>query len=222
MRFPKDTRALIAKAAPNPITIEWPKGEREPKIGRTYIVQSFEEKRDHQKREHARRENEPESCAEVMAGMYARRYGEESPNAPKPKPLSRQRAGSERIYVIDAEIQDKGWLAKVVLYDDPDPIRHTGIKASVAATEPRFADEKPGPSNATETEPEKVVLLPSRRQREEEEDALRIEHAGSVDMAKVLKIEQGLNQRRKERKPAPLQEAAIARAKRRDAGLGAA
>jgi len=219
LRFDSATRALIHEASPNPATITWPKGEREPKIGRTYLIQSFEEKRDHADRELARRENHPETHREVMAGMHKRHHGKESPNAPKPKPLSRKRAGCERIYVISRTILDQGWEAKVVLYEDPDPILHLPIKARAGAIAPRFEEEDAGPSTATELEPEQRPHLMSRREREEAEEALRLEHSVSVDMAKAIKIEQSLNERRKRRRPAPLQEAAIARAKRRAADV---
>lgn len=218
MRFDSETRAKIQQAAPNPVTITWPKGERQPIAGRTYLVQSLEEKEKHAERERNRREHHPETHREVMAGMYARRYNEEMPNAPKPKPLSRKRAGCERIYVIATDVLgETEFEAKVVLYEDPDPVLHLHLdhKPQVPASAPRFDDEHPGPSTAIEYEPEQRPVIRSRREREEEETALRQEHKASVDRAKVIEYEQKLNERRKQGKPAPLQEAAIARAKRR-------
>lgn len=215
MRFPKDTRALIQKAAPNPITVDWPAGEREPQVGRVYWLQTIlHDAKEVERKEKARREYSPETHAEVLAGMHRRRYGTEPPakrKKPRRASMARPHAGDDRVLVIRTEIQDKGWRAKVVLYVDPDPVRHLGVKAKV----PAGPNPIEGYQESTELEPEKVVLLSSRKRREEEEEALRIEHAGSVDMAKVIKIEEGLNDRRKQRKPAPLQEQAIARAKRR-------
>jgi hypothetical protein len=226
MRFDSETRAKIHKAAPNPVTIIWPKGERPPQTGRVYWLQSIEDIEEAERKEKARREYSPETHAEVIAGMHRRRYRSEPPNPPKPprhrRTAPRPKAGDPRILVIASDVVGKtSFEAKVVIYEDPDPVLHLRTKGSVGACEPRFADERPGPSTAIELEPEQIQSHRSRRQREEEEDALRVEHALSVDLAKAMKVEQSLADRRKRGRPAPLQEQAIARAKRRAESLSA-
>lgn len=206
MRFPKETRALIHEAAPHPVIIPWP-GAAEPQNGRLYWVQSAEDLDTERKR----REESPETCAEVMAKMNEKAG---KPGATKPKRRRRNAraplAGSERIYVIATEILDQGWNAKVILYEDPDPIRHLQIKAKV----PAGPDPLDGHHLPTETESEQI---PPERDPIEEEEALRIAHKASIDRASVLKAEQHLlNQRRKGRR-SKLAEEAVERAKRRAA-----
>lgn len=206
MRFPKETRALILEAAPHPATIPWPPGSPQPHSGRLYWVQNAEDL----EAEHKRREESPDTHAEVIAGMK-RRAG----LAVATKPKRRRRntraplAGSQRIYVIATEPVGKtAWSAKVVVYEDPDPIRHLQIKTKVPAGPNPFTAEQ----EKVETEPEQ---LPTERSRIEEEDALRIEHKASVDRSTVMKAEQHLANLRKRGKTSKQAEQAVARAKKR-------
>jgi len=219
MRFDKNTRALVQKAAPHPATIVWPKGEREPKVGRVYWLQSKEDAEEAVKKERARREHSPDTHAEVMAGMRRRLLGEEAdvevkvkrgkrqPLAPRPK------AGDHRILVIERTILNKGWEATVVLYEDPDPTNHAGIKAKVPAG-PNPLD---GIHEPTETEPEQILetLFQKHRRRLEEEASLKLEHAASVGRAEVTKAEQKLLKQRRRGKRSILAEQAVARARKR-------
>ncbi len=229
MRFPKETRALIQEAAPNRVTIKWPAGERGPKVGKTYAVQSLEERTDHPEREHNRREYHPETHREVMAGMHRRRHGEEAPNAPDPKPLSRSRRGCDRILVLAADVADgPGFVAEVVVFEDPDPVVYLPTKAKVRGGDknaalatltgaPLEAEEGNSAPVPTETEPEQMPPKRSRREREEEEHALAIEHRLSVDQASIMRAEQDLADQRKRGKSGTLAQMALEKAKRRAA-----
>jgi hypothetical protein len=219
MRFCKETRALIHKAAPHSTTIPWPQGEREPKVGRIYWLQSKEDAEEAEKKEKARRERSPDTHAEVMAGMRRRRLGEEAVVAAQVKkgkhqPLApRPQAGDHRVMVVDRAILDKGWEATVVLYEDPDPVNHAGIKAKVPAG-PNPLD---GVHEQTETEPEQIAETPfqKHRRRLEEQDSLKLEHTASVDRAAVMKAEQKLINQRRRGKRSILAEQAVARARKR-------
>lgn len=215
MRFDKETRALIHEGAPHPVTIPWPKGEREPREGRIYWLQSKEDAEEADKKAKARREHSPETHAEVMAGMHRRRYGKE-PEHPKKKrrrqeTATRPRTGDLRIMVIDTEILEEGWEALVSLYEDPDPVNHAGVKAKVPAG-PNPID---GFHEPTETESEQIVKPPSRTRRLEEEEALKIEHKASLGMAEVLRAEQKLLNQRRRGKRSKRDEEAVKRARRR-------
>jgi hypothetical protein len=209
MRFPKETRALIHDAAPHPTTIPWPAGAAEPQKGRLYWVQSAEDA----EAERKRREASPETCADVLAGMHLRHYGTE----PKIKRKKRRRvsrsplAGSERILVIDTAIQEIGWEAKVVRYEDPDPITHVRIKARV----PAGPDPLDGHPCKTETEPEQITQPSTHERRCEEEEALKVEHKASIDHSAILKAERHLLDQRRKGKRSKLAEEAVERAKRR-------
>lgn len=215
MRFCKETRALIHEAAPHPVTIPWPKGEREPKKGRLYWLQSEEDANEADKKAKVRREDSPDTHAEVMAGMHRRHYGKEPEGVKKKKrrreTASRPRTGDLRIMVIDAEVLDMGWEATVALFEDPDPVHHAGIKAKVPAG-PNPID---GFHEPAETEAEQVVTKPSRTRRLEEEDALKLEHKASFSMADVLKAEQKLLNQRRRGKRSKRDEEALKRARRR-------
>lgn len=218
MRFPKETRALIHAAGTNPVTVPWPSGAGEPKEGRLYWVQNEEDVEEQERKAKLRREYSPETHAEVLAGMHRRLYGTESPvKARKRRRAStgRPQSGDDRILVIASAVVGKtDWEAKVVVHEDPDPVRHLGIKTKVpggqvlAGTDEEF-------TQATELEPEQIAPPRSRRQREEEEDALRIEHKASIDQAEILKAEQHLLDQRRRGKTGTLAEAALARARRR-------
>jgi hypothetical protein len=216
MRFCKETRALIHGAAPHPVTIPWPKGEREPQMGRIYWMQSKEDAAEAAKKAKARREHSPETHAEVLAGMYRRRYGEEPERKQKKKrrrqTASSPRAGDPRIMVLDTTILDKGWEALVALYEHPDPPQHLRIKAKVPGG-PNHLYE--GIHEPTETEPERLDTPPSRTRRLEEEEALKIEHKASVDRSELFKSEAKLAKQRRRGNRAKLAEAAVERAKRR-------
>jgi hypothetical protein len=207
MRFPKETRALIHEAAPHPARIPWPAGS-EPTTGRLYWVQSAEDL----EAERKRREDSPDTCAEVLAGMRRRL----NPNEPVSTPKRRRRnpraplAGSERIRVIDAEIKEVGWEALVEVYEEPDPVRHLRVKAKV----PAGPNPIEGYQEPTEIEPEQ---LPPIRRRLEEEEALRIAHAASIDHASVIKAEQKLLDQRRRGRRSKLAEEAVQRAKKRAA-----
>jgi hypothetical protein len=214
MRFSKETRALIHEARPNPVTIPWPAGEREPQKGRVYWLQSEEDAKEAAKKAEVLREHFPETCAEVLAGMHRRHYGTE-PNGKRkrrrPKPISRPKAGDDRILVIDTTILDKGWEAKVAIYEDPDPIQHLRVAASV----PAGPNPIEGYHELAETEPEQIKTPSSHELRREQEEALTIEHKGSIDKQEILKAERKLADQRRKGKNSKLAREAVDRAKRR-------
>jgi hypothetical protein len=215
MRFPKETRALIHKAGINSVTIPWPPGEDQPEVGGTYWLQSLE---DVEKAE-ARREYSPETHADVLAGMHERRYGKKPKRKKKRRRRSmlRPKAGDPRIRVLAVENLEVGWEATVELYEDPDPIRHTGLKTKVkGGRKPIFLAEDFEPETVpTETEPEQLVTKPSRQRRLEIEDALKLEHEASVDTSKLIAAERKVADLRRRGKRSRLAEEAAERARKR-------
>lgn len=194
MRFDKETRAAIQEAAPGSATIKWPTGAGQPEKHRAYRMQAIE---DVQKAE-GRLEHSPPTCADVMAQMHKQRYGKwpEGYKPPKPK-LRRPTKEDPCIIVLDVSVLDRGWEAAVAMFEDPDPVRHTGLKTKVpAGPHPIFGHQEP-----TETEFEEIVIAPSRSEREDTEDALKIEHEASVDQSKIATAARKLdNERRRGRK----------------------
>lgn len=213
MRFCKETRAAIYEAAPNPVTIPWPTGEREPQRGRVYWLQSEEDAKEADKKAKARRERSPETHAEVMAGMHRRRCGTEPEGKKRRRrqPASRPKQGDSRLIVIDTAILDKGWEAKVALYEDPDPVQHAGIKAKVPAG-PNPID---GSHEPTELEPERIEPQPTWKRRLEEEQAMKIAHQASIDTSEAMKVEQKLLNQRRNGKRNKLGEEAVQRLRKR-------
>lgn len=214
MRFPKETRALIHEAGSNAVTIPWPMGQ-EPKKGRVYWLQSEEDAEEAERKAKARREHSPDTCAEVLAGMRRRHYGEPEPKASKGKrrrqPINRPEAGDPRILVIDTSILEQGWEAKVALYEDPDPVKHLRVKAKV----PAGPNPLTGRHEKAETEPERIDPIPTHQRRREEEEALIREHKASVDASEVIRAENHVANLRKRGKRSQLAEEAAKRARRR-------
>jgi hypothetical protein len=216
VRFPKDTRAEILKAGPNSVTITWPKGQPQPVSGKVYWLQrSDQEIAEEEKNALEARRRKPPTHREVMAEMHLRAHGSYPPGykLPEPPRAGRPRKGDARIKVQEAAILEDGWEATVILWEEPDPIQHLGVKTKVAAGFDPIIEQ----DRKVETEPEKITLPRSRRQREEEEEALRIEHKASVDHSEVVKAEQRLLDQRRKGKPGKLAAAAVVRARKRAA-----
>lgn len=217
MRFPKETRALIHRAGLNSVTIPWPPDAVQPEPGKLYWLQSIE---DVEKAE-ARREYSPETHADVMAAMHKARYGVEPKRKKKRRRRSvlRPNAGDPRIRVIEVEILEVGWEARVEVYEDPDPVRHTGLKTKVkGGAKPKavfLAEDLEPAIEPTETEPEQLITQPSRTRRLEMEDALKVEHAVSVDKSKLIAAERKVADQRQKGKRSTLAEAAVERARKR-------
>jgi hypothetical protein len=209
MRFNKEARTLIHEAHPSPATIPWPSNAPQPEPGKLYWLQNEEDA----KQEKERREYSPPTCAEVMADMHNRLH----PGKPKRKakhrrrPTGRPTAGDPRIKVLDVEILEKGWEATVALYEDPDPVNHLRMKARI----PAGPNPIEGYQEPTETEPEQIISKPSRARREEEEQAIKIEHKASLDRSTIMKAEQKLLDQRRKGKPGRLAKAAVDRARKR-------
>jgi hypothetical protein len=215
MRFDKETRAKIHEAAPNSVTIKWPAGAAEPQKGRVYWLQSLEEA----KRDKERLEYSPPKQRDVLAAMHFHFY-EIWPEGYEPtKRKGERRKPDDVILVLDVKILDRGWEATVVLFEDPDPVRHTGLKTKVRGGD--HPTDKQFGSVATELEPEKILVPQSRREREEQEDVLTFEHEASVDEKKIAEKERTVHNLRRRGKRSTLAETAVERAKRR-AALNAA
>lgn len=219
MRFPQETCAAIHEAYPNPITVPWPTGEAEPQKGRVYRLQKDEEVKAREQKAKDRRDYSPETHAEVMAKMEATWYGTK-PRKVRKKKKRRQTGrslGDALIMVIDTEpVGPPGrnqFEVKAVLYmGDPDPVRHTGLKTKVRGG----PDPITKAFEATELEPEEMVVARSRREREQSEDAIAIEHRISVDPAEeVARAERHVKRLREQGKRSTLAEQAVERAKRR-------
>lgn len=208
MRFDKETRAKIQEAAPGSATIKWPTGAGQPETGRPYRMQAIE---DVEKAE-GRLEHSPPTCADVMAQMHKQRYGRwpEGYKPPKPK-LRRPTKEDPCILVLEVSVLERGWEATVALFEDPDPVRHTGLKTKVpAGPHPLF-----GHQEKVETEAEQIITAPSRSEREDAEDALKIEHAASVDEAEIAKAARKLAEQRRKGKSGKQAQVALERARRR-------
>jgi hypothetical protein len=208
MRFDKETRAAIQEAAPGSALIKWPTGTGQPEKGRTYRMQAIE---DVEKAE-GRLEHSPPTCADVLAQMHKRRYGKWPAGHKPPKPkLRRPTKEDPCIIVLEVSVLDRGWEAAVSLFEDPDPIRHTGLKTKVpAGPHPLF-----GYNEKVETEPEQIVTAPSRSEREDAEDALKIEHQCSIDRSKIATAERKLSTERRRGRSGTQAARALERVKKR-------
>lgn len=209
MRFDKDTRTKIHEAAPNSVTIKWPAGAAEPQKGRVYWLQSLEDA----EREKERAQYSPPKQVDVLAAMHFHFY-HRWPEGYKPtKRKGKRRKPDDVILVLDVKILDRGWEATVALFEDPDPVRHTGLKTKVQGGSHPI-DKEMG-SVATELEPEKMLVPPSRRKREEQEDVLAFEHEASVDGKRIAEKERTVHNLRRRGKRSLLAEAAVERARKR-------
>lgn len=212
MRFPKETVAAIHDAAPGTITVRWP-GGAEPQKGRIYWLQSAEDAQAAERKAKRRREEHPETCREALAQMHKRFYGK-FPDGYKPR---RRKAVRRKpptvIHVVAVEILTPGWEATVALFEDPDPIRHLPIKTRIAGG----PDPLDGSYVAVELEPEQIIIAPTRPEREDGDDAFKLEHEASVDSAKIRTWEKKLAEAKRKGKPTHFAEAALERARRRPA-----
>jgi len=209
MRFDKDTRTLIYEAAPNAATIRWPAGAAEPQKGRVYWMQSLEDA----EREKERMEYSPPGHRDVMARMHLHFHGEWPQDYKPAKRKGKRRKPDDVILVLDVKILDRGWEATVAVFEDPDPVGHTGLKTKIGA-QPHPTDKEFG-SLPTELEPEEMWAPKTRRQREEEDSALKAEHAASVDHAELLRAEKRQADQRRKGRGGMLQQEALERARRR-------
>lgn len=208
MRFDHEARTAVREAAPGIATIRWPSGEAAPEKDRVYRMQSLEALES----ERQRREEHPEKLRDAMAQMHKRIHGR-FPEGYKPTPR-RRRLCSDRdsfIRVLSVTVLQQGWEVTVELYEDPDPVRHSGVKARV----PAGPDPIDGHYLPTEIEPEQIVKAASRTEREDEQESLRVECIASVDRAEIDRLERKLARERRKGKSAKRTEAALARARRR-------
>jgi hypothetical protein len=213
VRFDKEARAAIREASPGAATIKWPAGAPEPEKGRVYWMQSQEDAQEAEKKEKRHRQEHPETHAEVMAQMHERRYGTK-PAGHKPKRRRSTRrpvAEDPRIIVLSVTILQHGWEATVALYEAEDPVRHLRMKARVPAG-PNPID---GFHEPTETESEQIITAPSRAEREDAEESLRIESAASADRAELARLERKLASERRKGRPGKQAKMALERARRR-------
>jgi len=219
MRFPKDTVAAIHEAAPHSTVIRWPAGAAEPQKNRVYWLQVDEELKEAEEKAKRRSEYSPETHTDVLAWMHFRRY-KKWPEGYKPKKAkTARRRPDDVLLVLDVEpVGHRGWDVTVAIFEDPDPVRHTGLKTRIAAG-PNPIDSAPEP---TEMEPEKIVAPESRSEREDREDAHKIEHEVSVHTKELGRAEQKLVNERRRGKRSKLAEQALERAKKRAAQVDAA
>lgn len=208
MRFDHESRAAVLEAAPGLATIRWPAGGPQPEKGRVYRMQSLEalegEKR--------RREENPKTLREAMAQMHKRHYGKLPDDYKPPRRKRVRRSDSDPfIRVLSVTVLKRGWEATVELFEDPDPKRHLRLKARVPAG-PNPIDGHP---EKTETEQEQIVKAPSRAEREDEEESLRVECIASADRAELARLERKLTNERRKGKSAKRTEVALKRARRR-------
>jgi len=214
MRFDKETRAQIHGAkAGEAVTIKWPTGATQPEKDRTYRVQALEDVQ----RAKDRLEEHPETCRDAMAQMHKRQYGKfpDGYKPPKTK-LPRPSRSDPCILVLDVEVLEigKGYEAKVILWEEGDPVRHTGIKATLPGGPDRIDkhNELPEP---TEYEPEEIPGRPSRSEREDEDESLRLEHDASAEAIDIDKAQKKVAAERAKGKPGKLAAQALERARRR-------
>lgn len=215
MRFPKETVAAIHDSGGAPITVRWPAG-KEPEKGAVYYLASEEDAKDARKKAKGRREYSPETHVEVLAQMHKRRYGK-FPHGYKPKkrrrPTRRPKKGDQQIKVVDVEILERGWNASLVLHAEPDPVNHTGLKTRVPGGSHPI--DKEWGTVATELEQEEIVVAQTRREREDEEESLKVESAASADRKEVDHLARKVAEQRGRGKPSKRTEEALSRATRR-------
>jgi hypothetical protein len=213
VRFPRETVAAIHDSGSTPITVRWPAGE-EPQKGRVYYLASQEEAKAAREKAEARREYSPETHAEVMAQMHKVRY-DKFPDGYKPKkrrrPTRRPSKGDARIKVLDIEILEKGWNATVALYEDPNPRTPLRVNAVV----PAGLHPIHGYQEKVETEPDQIIVPQTRREREDEEESLKVESAASADLKEVARLERRVAEQKRNGKPSRKTEQALKRAKKR-------
>ncbi|HEX6456256.1 MAG TPA: hypothetical protein VF009_07020 [Solirubrobacterales bacterium] len=112
------------------MTIAWPMGQRQPEEGKVYRVQrSSEEIAEVQRIELRARQERPETHREVLAEMYRRHHGEYPEGYEPPKPEKSNGQTELQIKVLEVEILPKGWAAKVMQWEEPDPVHGAGVKA---------------------------------------------------------------------------------------------
>jgi hypothetical protein len=211
MRFDKETRTKIHEAAPNSTTIKWPAGAAEPQKGRVYWLQSLEDAQ----REKERLEYSPPQQRDVLAQMHLHFYGA-WPKGYKPsKRKGKRRKPDDVIMVLDVLLLERGWDVTVALFEDPDPVRHTGLKTKIQGG--AHPIDKEWGTVATELEAEKILVPLSRREREEQEDVLEFEHDASVDEKRIAEKERTVHNLRRRGKRSTLAEVAVERARRRAA-----
>jgi hypothetical protein len=220
MKFDNEARAAVQEAAPGIATIRWPSIEIEPEKGRVYRMQSLEAARKRARERKRLREEHPATHAEVMAQMHKRYYGElpEDYKPPRRKPVRRSGDSDPFIRVLSITILQRGWEVSVALFEDPDPKRHSGIKAKVpAGPHPIF-----GHNEKAETEQEQIVKAPSRAEREDEEESLRVECIASADRAELARLGRKLTNERRKGKSGKQTKMALERARKRVGLLSAA
>jgi hypothetical protein len=217
VRFPQETCSAIHDAYPHSAIIRWPAGAAEPQKGRVYRLQKDEEIKEREAKAKRQLEYSPKTCAQVMENMRATRTGRK---AVKVGPKRHHRTNTGRssgdalIEVLAVTILERGWEVSVVLHDDPDPILHTGLKTRVKGTAPKENQPVVLPV-ATETEPEMMLVPLSRREREEAEDAFKLEHHASIDEETLKDAEKVVKRQREQGKRSILAEQAVDRARRR-------
>jgi hypothetical protein len=212
MRFPKEIAAAIHDAAPHSTKIRWPAGAAEPQKNRVYWLQVEEEETAAEEKAKRRSEYSPETHADVMAWMHFRRY-KKWPKGYKPKKAKTPRKRPDDVLlVLDYEVAgSRGWDVTVAIFEDPDPVRHTGLKTRIPAG-PNPIDQAPEP---TEMEPEKIIAPESRSEREDREDAFKLEHQVSVKTDELGRAEQKLTNQRRRGKRSNLAEEALKRRRKR-------
>ncbi len=219
MKFDNEARTAVQEAAPGIAMIRWPSMKIEPEKGRVYRMQSLEAARKKARERKRRREEEPETHAEVMAQMHKRRYGEMPEGFEPPRRKRQSRPGADPfIRVLSVTILQRGWEVAVELFEDPDPKRHLRLKARVPAG-PNPLDGRP---EKTETEQEQIVKAPSRAEREDEEESLRVECIASADDAELARLERKLTNERRKGKSGKQTKMALERARKRVDLLSAA
>lgn len=212
MRFDKETRAAIHKASPETVVIDWPSTSEAPKKGKKYrlLKAPLPPPPDEPARPKTKPEPETPRCKDVLAEMHKNRYGRYPDGYKKPRTKRKSVTGAMRILVEGVEGDAAyGWKATVRLVTDP--IQHVRMKAKVPAGQ----DYKDGPFQKAETEPEQMPRQPSRTERAEEEEALKLEHKASVDRAVALNAIREARRKSGKKKPGGLAMAAAERAIRR-------
>lgn len=211
MRFDKKTRAAIHKASPDAVVIDWPSLTEEPKKGGKYRLLKQETPAPADP-DAPKKIREPETPRhqDVMAEMHKKRYGRYPEGYRKPRAKRKSVGTAMRILVEDVQGDAAhGWKATVRLVTDP--VQHVRMKAKV----PAGPDPITGAQEPTETEPEHMPRQPSRTERVEEEEALKLEHKASVDRAVALNAVREARRKAGKKKPGGLALAAAERAVRR-------
>ena len=214
MRFPKETVAAIHDSKGASITVRWPAG-REPEKGGVYYLASEEDAKDAQEGKGSPRvqprNSRRRSGADAQASLRQVPRRLQAQEAPPPNPPSQEGRPADQ----GDGCRDPG--AGLERHSGSPrrarPVRHTGLKTRVPAQQ--HPTDKEFGFLPTELESEEIVVAQTRREREDEEESLKVESAASADSKEVDRLARRVADQKRRGKPSRRTELALERARKR-------